>query len=70
MSIFTKIGAIFKKKFVPYKDRIYLDANKKPRNTAKPPTPPLPNISAAFYKNGKKFYVYPDGSERSDDGAW
>ena len=70
MSIFTKIGSIFKKRFVPYKERVYLDANNKPKNTPKPPTPVAPNVSAAFYKNGKKFYVYPDGSERADLGAW
>ena len=70
MSIFTKIGRIFKKKFVPYKERIYLDVNKNPKNTTKPPTPVAPNVSPAFYKNGKKFYVYPDGSERADDGGW
>lgn len=70
MSIFTIIGKIFKKKFVPYKDRTYLDLDKKPKNTPRPPTPPPPNISAPFYKNGKKFYVYPDGTEKADDGSW
>lgn len=70
MSIFTKIGRIFKKKFVPYKDRVYLDSDKKPKNSPKPPTPLSPYVSAAFYKNGKKFYVYPDGTEKADDGSW
>ena len=70
MSIFTKIGRIFKKKFIPYADRVYLDSNKKPLNTPKPPLPPPTLTSKPFYKNGKRFYLYSDGTERADDGRW